>query len=211
MCRAEWWILWRRIAGGLAAGQQQALAHPLLAPIRVLHRQLTTGKGRSADFNPSSHEAAEVWRLLGSLEYLPTTTKIELGGILLDLLPKKRLETVRSAVTWSLGRLGARQPVYGPLNTVVPADAAAAWVRKLLDIAPGDDPMEHFAVMQLARRTDDRYRDLPEKLRSAVLQWMASSNTPSHYVELVRTGGSLDTDEQGLVFGEALPKGLRIL
>ena len=46
--RAEGWILWRRIGGGLAAGQQQALAEPLLGPIRGLHRQLTTGKGAAA-------------------------------------------------------------------------------------------------------------------------------------------------------------------
>ena len=31
-CRMEGWILWRRIGGGLVAGQQQALAEPLLAP-----------------------------------------------------------------------------------------------------------------------------------------------------------------------------------
>jgi hypothetical protein len=30
-------------------------------------------------------------------------------------------------------------------------------------------------------------------------------------VELVRHAGTLDSEEQGLVFGESLPKGLRIL
>jgi molecular chaperone DnaK (HSP70) len=44
VCRAEWWILWRRIAGGLGAGQQQAIADPLLGLVRGLHRQTTTGK-----------------------------------------------------------------------------------------------------------------------------------------------------------------------
>ena len=70
-CRAEGWILWRRIGGGLSAGQQQALAEPLLGPIRGLHRQLTTGKGRGGDFSFPPHETAEIWRLLGSLELLP--------------------------------------------------------------------------------------------------------------------------------------------
>ena len=68
--RVEGWILWRRIAGGLAAGQQQALADPLLGPVRSLHHQLTTGKGRS-DFGFAIPETAEMWRLLGSLELLP--------------------------------------------------------------------------------------------------------------------------------------------
>lgn len=35
-------------------------------------------------------------------------------------------------------------------------------------------------------------------------------DAPTHFVELVQDGGSLDSDEQGLVFGESLPKGLRI-
>ncbi len=207
-CRAEWWILWRRIAGGLAAGQQQALADPLLGPIRSLHRQMTTGRGKGGEFAVGSHEMAEVWRLLGSLELLPAPTKLELGGILLDLLPRKKMEAVRGAIVWALGRIAARVPVYGPLNTVVPPDAAAQWIERLMD-APYDGHMP-LAVMQMARRTEDRYRDLGEKPRRKVLGWLAAQGCPAHFVELVRDGGSLDEEEEGLVFGESLPKGLRL-
>ena len=65
--------------------------------------------------------------------------------------------------------------------------------------------------MQLARRTEDRYRDIPEKLRCKVLEWLAAQGAPPHFAQLVREGGTLDTEEQGMVFGESLPKGLRIL
>ena len=34
MCRGEWWVLWRRISGGLTAGQQRALAQPVLAELK---------------------------------------------------------------------------------------------------------------------------------------------------------------------------------
>ena len=68
MCRTEWWIFWRRIAGGLLAGQQQELAGPLMRSVRGSHRQFMTGRGRGSDLNAGSHEAAEIWRLLGSLE-----------------------------------------------------------------------------------------------------------------------------------------------
>jgi hypothetical protein len=210
MCRAEWWILWRRIAGGLTAGQQQALADPLLGPIRGLHRQLTTGKGRGGEFAVGSHETAEVWRLLGSLELLPMRLKIELGGILLDVLPRRKMEPVRPAIAWALGRIAARRPVYGPLNSVVPVETVDDWLGKLIR-RDDDEAMLDFAVMQSARRTDDRYRDLPEKTRAKVVRWLESRGSPSHFVELVRDGGQLDDEEQGLVFGEALPKGLRIL
>ncbi|KKL78733.1 hypothetical protein LCGC14_2021890, partial [marine sediment metagenome] len=208
-CRAEGWILWRRIGGGLSAGQQQAVAEPLLGPVRGLHRQLTTGKRRGGDFTFSSHETAEVWRLLGSLELLSVGTKIELGRILLDLLPKKKMEPVRPAIAWAIGRIGARVPVYGPLNTVVPVEVVADWIGKLMQHF-SDDPTGRLAAMQMARRTDDRYRELPEKLRRRVLDWFATQESPPHFIELVRGGGRLDTEEQGLVFGEALPKGLRM-
>ena len=121
--------------GGSAAGWRPGSSRPwptrLLGSIRSLHRQLTTGKGRS-DFGFATHETAEMWRLLGSLELLPAATKVELGGMLLDLLPKRKMEPVRPAMVWAIGRLGARVPMYGPLNTVVPAETAADWLSKLM-------------------------------------------------------------------------------
>jgi molecular chaperone DnaK (HSP70) len=209
MCRAEWWVLWRRIAGGLSAGQQQALADPLLGPIRGLHHQATTGRGRGGDFSAGSHETAEIWRLLGSFELLSATTKVELGAMLLDLLPRKKMEPVRPAIAWAIGRIGARQPLYGPLNTLVPAERAAAWLAQLMAF-DFDDPMSHLAVMQLARKTEDRYRDIPEKARRQAVDWLFQHGASRHFVDLVQSAGSLEADEQGMVFGESLPKGLRI-
>jgi hypothetical protein len=207
--RAEGWILWRRICGGLGAGQQQALAEPLLGPIRGLHRQLTTGKGRGGDLSFASRETAEMWRLLGALEILPVELKIELGAMLLDLLPKPKISPVRQPIIWALGRIGARVPLYGPLNSVTPADTASLWLLRLLDLA-GPEAETPLAVMQIARRTDDRYRDLSEKPRRKACDFLASVGAPDHFIELVRRAGSLDTSEQNLVFGESLPKGLRL-
>ncbi len=207
--RAEGWILWRRICGGLGGGQQQALAEPLIGPIRGLHRQLTTGKGRGGDLSFASRETAEMWRLLGALEMLPVELKIELGAMLLDLLPKPKIEPVRQPIIWAVGRIGARSPMYGPLNAIVLAETAAQWLERLLDLAGGEAETP-LAVMQIARRTDDRYRDLSEKLRRQAIDFLAAAQAPGHFLELVRTAGSLDTSEQGLVFGESLPKGLRL-
>jgi hypothetical protein len=148
--------------------------------------------------------------LLGSLELLPVPVKIELGDLLLDLLPRRKMEPVRRALLWAMGRIGARTPVYGPLNTVVPADMAVRWLKRLTDWGDAGR-IGQLAVMQMSRRTEDRYRDLPEKQRAKVLKWLGTQEAPVHFIELVRDGGQLDTEEQGLVFGEALPKGLRIL
>lgn len=207
MCRAEWWVLWRRIGGGLTAGQQQAIAEPVLAPIRAMHRQMTSGKGRGGEFTAGSHEAAEVWRMLGALERLGASIKIELGDMLLDLIPKRKMETQREALLWTLGRLGARQPSYGPLNTVVPVEVASRWLTEVMSLRDENEILP-LAVMQLARRTDDRYRDISEKLRKETLDWLSIGNIPKHYRTLVRHAERLDAEEQGLIFGESLPKGL---
>ena len=80
-----------------------------------------------------------------------------------------------------------------------------------MDLAAGEEPMEHFALMELCRRTGDRYRDLPDKQRGKVLEWLVSNRAQDHFIELVDRGGRLDREAQGIVFGEALPKGLRIM
>ena len=205
--RTESLILWRRIAGGFSAGQQQAIAEPLLATLRSLHRRQTTGRQTEAQLPP--HESLETLRLLGSLELLPVETKLEMGNMLLELLPKRKLDQIRPAIAWALARIGARVPVYGPLNTVVAVADVSAWLEKLLEYDQ-TDLMSQFAVLQLARRTDDRNRDIPEPLRDRVLTWLARAGASPHAIELIRTAGQLDADEQTRVFGESLPKGLRI-
>jgi hypothetical protein len=207
--KAQALILWRRIAGGLSTGQQRALAEPLLPQVRAVHRRFATGKTRPGDVELTSNEATETWRLLGSLELLPVQLKIELGDMLALLITKRKLENIRSPMVWALGRIGQRVPLYGPLNTIVPRDKAAKWTETLLSFTH-DDPVLNIAAMQLSRRTDDRHRDLSDKLRAEVIDWLTGRHAPDHTIQLVRLAGRLDSDEQDQVFGEALPKGLRL-
>ena len=68
-----------------------------------------------------------------------------------------------------------------------------------------------LAAMQLARRTADRHRDLAESLRQEAASWIGKHGGRDHLVKLAVDGGSLDHEEQNHVFGESLPRGLRIL
>ncbi len=205
-CLSERWILWRRICGGMPAGQQRALADTVLPQLRSM---AAASASKRSGGQASSHTSAEMWRLLGALELLPVQTKIAVGELIVQALVAGRLAPVRPALSWTLGRLGARQPSYGPLNMVVPADVLSGWLTELAAI---DDSSSVFqlALMQLARRTGDRYRDIPESIRGAVLAAMQAHHAPAHFITLVREGGLLDTEEQNLIFGEALPKGLRL-
>lgn len=206
-CLSERWILWRRICGGLPAGQQRALADTVLPQLR----EMAAGpvSKRTSGALASSHTSAEMWRLVGALELLPVKIRIAVGEMIVQNLVAGRLAAARPALSWSLGRLGARQPSYGPLNMVVPADVVGEWLDQLAGL---DDSASVFqlTLMQLARRTGDRYRDITESTRGRVLAAMQARGAPAHFITLVREGGSLDTEEQNLVFGEALPAGLRI-
>ncbi|MFN3191777.1 MAG: Hsp70 family protein [Aureliella sp.] len=206
-------ILWRRIAGGLSPGQQSAIAQPMLASLRASYSILVEGRQSRGEPMYPMHESDEAWRLLGSLEHLDAEIKIETANMLLALLPKRRYERVRAAMLWCLGRLGQRQPLYGPLNSVVPAYEAAGWCKRTIAFGSTHTDHQdtcHLAIMQMARRTSDRYRDLDAAESTSILQWMKQTNASSRYIELVERGGNLESSEQASVFGEALPKGFRL-
>jgi hypothetical protein len=196
--RTESLILWRRIAGGLTAGQQQQLAAPLLATLL----------GKSGRLEP--HEAGEIWRLIASLERLSVPDKIKLGETALQELPRKKNEKLRPALLWALGRLGSRQPAYGPLNTAIPSGQVKAWLESLVAIDPPESGLP-LTIVQLARKTADRYRDLPEEIRASAADFLATKSAPEHLLTLLTEGGSLDRDEEAAVFGDSLPLGIRLV
>ena len=211
--RAEWWVLWRRVAGGLSPGQQTTLADPLLAALRTyLRKSGAKIKWQAKTFQFGPHESAEAWRALGAFELLKPAAKAELGNMALDLLPREKGSALRDALLFALGRAGARVPVYGPLNALVPPEQAEAWVRRLMQATAPSSPTDKtlFAAVQLARRTGDRYRDVSDPVRQDVLAWLESRAAPAHFLELVREATGLREEEQRAVFGESLPRGLRI-
>jgi hypothetical protein len=148
-------------------------------------------------------------RLAASLERLSSAHRTELGGFLFERLAKGEIS--EACAYWSLGRLGARAPFYGSAHHVVPADNAAVWLERLLQLDLRKTEQASFAVAQLARLTHDRARDVPEELRerAALSLERISGNEP--WVKLIRQGGELSASEANRVFGESLPPGLRLI
>jgi molecular chaperone DnaK (HSP70) len=202
-------VLWRRISGGLTRGQQQGLAEPLLADMRALRRRFAGGKSKSTATLLDPTRSAEFWRLLGALELLSVDAKTELGDTIVELLPKRKLAALVPDMLWTLGRLGQRAPLYGPLNAIVPVEVAERWLETIMGLA-GDNPIAHLAAMELARRTGDRHRDVADSYRLQTINLLRDREAAEHLVQLVETGGALDDQERQSVFGESLPAGLRI-
>jgi hypothetical protein len=198
-CRAEWWNLWKRVAGGLTARQQHHLLQ-LVTPA-LLRR----GKPKGA--RPGPQELREMWQAVGSCERLDAGVRAELGAVLVREAERGR---ATDQELWALARLGARAPVYGPINCVVPAATAAGWAERLV-AADWPRPESYaFALAQVARATGDRARDLPPDLRERVARRLETTPHGARAARLVREAVALEAREEARLLDEALPAGLRL-
>ena len=200
-CRAEWWNMWKRIAGGLTR-QQQIQLHTEVAP-SLLPRLRAKAKGPKA----GPQELREYWQLMGSCERLSAEMKTELGNALLPLLTKGR---GAEAELWTLGRLGARQPFYGPLNCVVSRAVATQWIEALLAAQWPKPEAMVFTLVQLARCVGDRERDLEEVLRQRVAERVESLPAGRRAARLLIECVPLDKQERARILDESLPVGLQL-
>jgi molecular chaperone DnaK (HSP70) len=210
---SQWWILWRRIAGGLDEGKQRALWADLgfyLEPPGP--RPKTRPKGAKA------LGLEDMVRLAGALERVPVADKVQAGDWLLARLDQATGavkgggtgEVSTGALWWALGRLGARAPLYGSAHSVVPSEVAARWLERALRCDLRNVDQAAFAAAQLARLTQDRQRDLAAALRERAALALERAGGQALWARLVREGGELSEAEQVRVFGESLPHGLRL-
>ncbi len=200
---ADYWIMWRRVSGGLNAALQQSLLdrlRPVLLP----------GKGKAV-VKPNANDLAEMWRATASLERLDVKTKEALGEVLLKAVRRSPAPTY---AFWSLTRLGARVLLYGPLNAVVHPQVAEGWLDTVLTFRPGNDSERlawAFCLSQLARYSGQRALDVDDGRRLKVLNALRAQEVPRHWGRMVEEVCELENEEQSQLFGESLPIGLRLL
>ncbi|MDP6117681.1 MAG: hypothetical protein QGG53_37930, partial [Planctomycetota bacterium] len=68
-----------------------------------------------------------------------------------------------------------------------------------------------FALVQLARMSGDRARDIDDDIRMKVLDKLKSIKAAKHHLLLVKEVAELQADEQAQAFGESLPPALRLI
>lgn len=200
---ADFWIMWRRVAGGLNASLQSTLftrLRPVLLP----------AKGKQVA-KPGANEVAEMWRAAASLERLDVKQKEQLGDALVKPLRKSPAPTYGF---WAMTRLGARVLLYGPLNGVVHHQVAERWLDSLLTFQPGHESEQTswaFCLAQLARRSGQRALDVDDGHRHKVLKVLRDLSVSPHWVRMVEEVSELEGEEQSQMFGESLPIGLRLI
>ena len=119
--------------------------------------------------------------------------------------------TDKSLASWAIGRIGARQTLYGSVHQVVPPATAESWLAVLLTIDWRKIESAAFAATQIARLTGDRARDVSPPVREQVLAHLMASNANPSWIAQVKTIVDLDRADQRRAFGESLPAGLRLI
>lgn len=200
----DWWVFWRRIAGGLSQEQQETI----LADIaKYLHP--------GAMKNPQSAKTAQdmgyesMVRLAASLEHLEVEDKVLLATWFLSkAINHNQFE---QAHWWAMGRLASRTPLYGSQHNVVPREQAEQWLPKLLEQNWQKEPMIAFAAVMICRKTGDRLFDISDDYREQVLAKLKQSKVPESWVSLVEEVKELSESESKRIFGDALPSGLTLV
>ena len=199
----EWWTFWRRIAGGLETAWQQRL-HKDIA--RFINPASARNLKLKTEIKHKSYE--DMVRLAGALEALPVATKLELGNWL-----AKRLEKASETPTawWALGRIGAREPFHGGVETVIPPEKVEKWLTLIMKQDWKKNQNAAFAAVMVGRLTGDRTRDLPQPRRQQISAQLQQAKAPELWHSLVTEQRSLEEEDHKRVFGEALPAGLKLL
>ncbi|MCA9728620.1 MAG: molecular chaperone DnaK, partial [Candidatus Eisenbacteria bacterium] len=143
---------------------------------------------------------------LANLERLPAESKVELGRL---LLPKLEKGTPDRQILWALGRVGARQPFYGPVDRAVPPGEVAGWIDSVLTLPLEETSGTAQALVALGRTTGDRARDLPASVVETIAARFEGWEEAAHWTSLLRDPhASLVQSEQEWLFGDRLPTGL---
>ncbi|MEE2757349.1 MAG: Hsp70 family protein [Myxococcota bacterium] len=196
-----WWIMWRRISGGLDAAAQLALLdriEPWLRPSLEMRNRK----------KPKYLGAEEAIRLVGALERIPIDRKIDWGRWFLE-----QASDVSQAgrPAWCLARLGARQPFYGSPHLVIPPDVAQEWLESLLAMDWRKVSQAAFAAASIARMTGDRARDVDDDLRRRVASRLERIESTHHMAEWVKDVVKLSVKDEVRFLGDSLPEGLKLV
>jgi len=204
---SEFWVMWRRLAGGLAESQQQELWN-YLKPHLARRIPLEPPKDGAKPRGIQPEGLDEMVRVAASLEHLPRSEKAVLGHWISQRLTNP--ETAAGPWAWALGRLGARVPLYGSSHQTVDAEQAAAWLSLMLDAGLRRIDGTAFAATQLARLTGDRTRDLDEDIRQRTVAALKSASAPEAWLRMLTEVAALETADEARALGDTLPIGLRL-
>ncbi len=197
--RSEWWVLWRRVAGGLSTSQQ----HQVFLSISSLVKSKKGGKKPSL----APQEEMEIWMTLANLERISEEDKVARGKQLLKSLHPKK---ARQQYWWALSRIGAREPLYGPIDRVISPDAVTNWIGIILAENWNNPKPVGMSLAQMARLTGDRKRDLEPAAIKEIIDWLSPHDWAAPHIHILKEVVPVAQQEESQIFGESLPSGIQL-
>ncbi|MGK0288758.1 MAG: molecular chaperone DnaK (HSP70) [bacterium] len=215
----EWWILCRRVAGGLPTSTQQVILEQLKKRLQSgssKRRPSVSGKNKKGQVKKSDPTALnELWRLLASLENIPAKEKIQLGD---NLIKQITAEKFSGSEGWCLARLGNREPFYGDSIYTIPIETVEKWISWVLKLK--DIPFQNeipLILTQLGQYTGDRQRDIQDHLRQEILTFLKKEENTEHLQKILMEGKQEQSKEDNQnsmsewLLGDSIPSGLRTI
>lgn len=189
--KIQWWILWRRVAGGLNKNQQEKIFDKIFPSLK---RQ---------------EASPDVIMLLGSLERVDANKKIRLGQLLVDSLNERKTSYAEQKI-WALARIASRQPLYGGSQVILRPSIVRAWIEALKHLDCSKKPYRNLAhfYSQSARIVDDREFDLDEGIRLELAELLSKLPGTEEQIKMLKQFVAVDQASRDILFGEHLPLGL---
>lgn len=188
----QWWIMWRRVAGGLTRDQQERIFDKVFPAIK---------KG--------TVPSPEVYMLAGSLERIEMGNKVRLGSYLVQQIAEGRKQFLDQKL-WALGRIASRVLMHGNTESIVRPVFVEEWFKKLENLDIKDKQFARLAnfLAQAARIVNDREFDLAPATRLAMIAMLEKVDGDGSLTAPLRAFVPVDAETKGRLFGEELPSGL---
>lgn len=197
---AEWWIAWRRIAGGLKVGHHEQLYNALRRHLIDPKTKLPGPKQRE------SQDEVEMWRCLGALEHLDPGLKRKLLRPFLEAA-----KGWKDHHYWAVARLGARRLLYGPANGVIPAERLAPLLKPFFkQVKRARSRTVPLALTSLCRLTGVRDLDFPIAIRKDAMALLEDLPNAEQHTKPLRVVCEVSRQTQGELAGDRLPLGLKM-
>jgi len=190
---------------GSQRGSTKHRKWPFWIRSRPFWRRRIAGKKKPKTLKPEALD--ELLETVSTLERIPPPRRSELGGWILE-----RTWTDRDPRLWAaLGRIGARVPAYASVHHVISPMVAERWLDHLLREKWELVSTAPRAAVELARVTDDRARDVSERVRREVEKRLAKLSAKPEWTRAVREHVPVEEADRAAFYGEGLPLGLRLV
>lgn len=188
----QWWIMWRRVSGGLIKEQQEVIFDKLFPLVR---------KG--------DLPSPEAFRLIASLEHVDVDKKIKLGNGLVSQITSGKKQFIQDKI-WALARIASRVPLYSGPETILRPIVVETWLNQLKHLDCKNKFYKNLTLLyaQSGRLVNDRELDLPDHLRLELIERLVQCHADPNLILPLKQVTAVDEEARNRLFGETLPSGL---